>query len=212
LFDPYEYDRILYEHTNKEFIYIPETGKIKKIPELKNIEYYSFCENYKNLNLDTLLKVSKIIQDIKIIDKNVLFSKDNNEIFLINMKNFEKIPFYIQGYGFKKLTILLSLISQKDKIILVEEPENHLHPGYLIKFVKILIDLYKEYNLQFFFTTHSREFIEYIIEYLSMVPEAQKDFKLFQLTKEDQKITYKELNYEEAQHMIENLYLDLREP
>jgi len=50
----------------------------------------------------------------------------------------------------------------RNTAVLIEEPENHQHPGGLAKSLEMLLELIKKNNVQLFVTTHSLEFIKLI--------------------------------------------------
>jgi len=50
----------------------------------------------------------------------------------------------------------------RNTAVLIEEPENHQHPGGLAKSLEMLLELIKKNNVQVFATTHSLEFIKLI--------------------------------------------------
>jgi predicted ATPase len=45
-------------------------------------------------------------------------------------------------------------------VLILDEPEIHLHPGWQLKFAEILILLQKEFDLTILLTTHSPYFLE----------------------------------------------------
>lgn len=67
-------------------------------------------------------------------------------------------PVVRMGDGFRRLFIMLFYIFHPDfDIILIDEPELHLHPTVIKKFLKVLID--KKFDNQVFLTTHSSIFV-----------------------------------------------------
>ena len=71
------------------------------------------------------------------------------------------------GKGFQTYITIIASIVVGNKYILIDEIENGIHFETMKILLKNIIDLSKEYNLQFFITTHSKEFIQtlnYIIE------------------------------------------------
>ena len=108
------------------------------------------------------------------------------------------------------LTILAYFIKSKDGILLLEEPENHMHPGYINLLVKHLVDYYKKFNVQIFISTHSLDLIDAFIEYLKNKPGVQKDFQIIRLYKIDEKIEKDVLTYDQAREAYEDLKIDLR--
>ncbi len=64
------------------------------------------------------------------------------------------------GSGFLQILQLLSFILiHKTSILLLDEPDAHLHPSLQRTLISILTDLQKELNLQVILSTHSKEII-----------------------------------------------------
>lgn len=64
------------------------------------------------------------------------------------------------GDGARNALLITSiLLTKRNTVILIEEPENHQHPAGLATLIKFILNLARKNNLQFFFTTHSIEFI-----------------------------------------------------
>ena len=63
------------------------------------------------------------------------------------------------GDGARYSMVLLMVAAlAKSTVLLVEEPENHQHPGGLAKSIEMALDLIKRNDIQLFASTHSREF------------------------------------------------------
>src|SRR3989339_17679 len=68
-------------------------------------------------------------------------------------------PIERMGDGFKRLFMMLFYIFHPDfDLILIDEPEMHLHPTVLKRFLKVLMD--KQFNNQVFLTTHSSVLVQ----------------------------------------------------
>lgn len=84
------------------------------------------------------------------------------------------------------MVILMIAALAKATAILIEEPENHQHPGGLAKSLEMLLDLIKRNNIQLFASTHSIEFSKMIgkiaeeknIELLTFFIERDKEGKI----------------------------------
>jgi predicted ATPase len=67
--------------------------------------------------------------------------------------------------GIKQFGIIYSLIENgyltKDRILIIDEPEVHLHPKWQIEYAKILVELAKN-GIKILLTSHSPFFIEAI--------------------------------------------------
>ena len=72
------------------------------------------------------------------------------------------------GHGYTELlpilaTIWNSLSKRKDSLIVIEQPEVHLHPKFQAKFAKMLCKVIKNYpNIRFFIETHSETILNTI--------------------------------------------------
>lgn len=159
----------------------------------------SRVENYlKNHNIVSSL------EDFSFTD--LVFQKNGNQPY--------DVPFEFMGDGFKTIVgILWELFDESNDgdALLIEEPEQHMHPGYIEQLTRTLIQISKEERLQLFITTHNTDFLESFVskevqnqhgEYL------QKEFCLFQLTEP----MNRSLSYEDAKEDMNNLNLDLRGP
>jgi len=116
---------------------------------------------------DKLLSGNKIKDVINVLKKKIPYFEDlrkNDDALVVLLSNAtEPLPLSFMGDGFKallKLEFMAPLV--KNGIVLFEEPEISMHPGYL----DILADeiLSNSENSQFFISTHSLEFIDYLLE------------------------------------------------
>jgi AAA15 family ATPase/GTPase len=116
---------------------------------------------------DRLINENRIKRAISLLQEKIGYFVDMRKtdkdymIFLENQSH--PLPMSSMGDGFRGL-ILLSMLNAllDDGIILLEEPESSLHPGFL----NILEDeiLQKGQDNQYFISTHSNEFIKNILE------------------------------------------------
>lgn len=71
--------------------------------------------------------------------------------------------------GIKSFAIILKLLENNDlkdkSLIILDEPEVHLHPKWQLKYAEILVLLQKEFDLNILLTTHSPYFINALEEY-----------------------------------------------
>ena len=84
--------------------------------------------------------------------------KDNRYTDYINLRNLSQ--------GVKSLAMLQVAFSQgaiKDRdVLILDEPEIHLHPAWQIKFAELIVILQKAFNLTVLLTSHSPDFVEAI--------------------------------------------------
>lgn len=155
-------------------------------------------------NIGDFIKAKEFVDDLKTFDIDYLvFEKEDGEKY--------QIPYDFMGDGFKSIVGLLwELLDKKNKnkIVLIEEPENHMHPGYVSELVHFLIDLARDEDIQFFITTHDHDFIK---DFFMDMPDEKREYleEEFSLVKMDD-FGADVLNYEDAEHHLKDLHLDLR--
>jgi AAA15 family ATPase/GTPase len=156
-------------------------------------------------DIGDLIKETELIEDLKTFTLNYLVFEDENG-------KKDQIPYEFMGDGFKTIVGLLwELIDDeiKNKIVLLEEPETHMHPGYIREVVYFLINLAREEDVQFFITTHDSDFInDFFTENLTDEEEAylEDEFSLLRM-EEDSAVVE---DYETASENLKHLHLDLR--
>lgn len=139
--------------------------------------------------------------------------------FVFNLEGVrQEIPLELMGDGFKDFIYIISRLLQCTKskikpVILIEEPEMHMHPGYIIEFVRYLINFSINNDLQFFITTQSEDLINsFLSEEIDkkLQNALKKELKIIRLTNADGANIIDTINYEDALENINTLYLDLR--
>lgn len=143
--------------------------------------------DYKIWSRDTAFNSSHESKLIKDLSNDFLNPLDkliiNEEIraLLNEMSDFGDIPIQREGSDFSvkikeddslstrslsaggKISLILQKLIcngtfEKLKYLILDEPENHLHPEWQIKLAELLVLLQKEYNLTLIITTHSPYF------------------------------------------------------
>lgn len=116
---------------------------------------------------------NKLIQ----LTQGDFLEKENRFVFLDSVSN-QEIELENLSTGIKSLAILLKLIENKDisdnSMIVLDEPEIHLHPKWQLIFAEILVLLQKEFNLNIVLTSHSPYFINAIEAYSAKYEIADK--------------------------------------
>jgi len=159
--------------------------------------------------IEKLVKENKLIHNLVRLNlDNVLFSTENGE---------KAHPFELLGQGFQSIIGFLWQLSSnkiKNKIILIDEPETHLHRGYIKELIKFLVEFSKKLDIQFFITTHSSDVLDIFLS--DELEKGEQDYlnrelSVLRIDKIKDSITLAEnLDYKSAKEAIENLLLDLR--
>lgn len=122
------------------------------------------------------------------------------------------IPYDFLGDGTKTIIGIVWQLVADDEIpdvVLLEEPENHLHPGYVKELVPFLIDFAREEDVQLFVTSHNVDFISELLSDSLSEDHREwlaEEFRLIQMTN----LSPKQFDYDRAKHHTEELHLDLR--
>jgi AAA15 family ATPase/GTPase len=173
---------------------------IVKIDHYNKLEFFDVSEE-DLIGLEDFIK-KNIVKNLKrLSQREVVYQKDDS---LITM------PVCSYGDGFiTLLNTIRYLLKAKNGILLIEEPENHLHPRYIDIFIENLYLYCKELNVQVFMATHSLDLIRSALKF----PEtsAEKDLLLISKMTSDGDVVEKfDFNTEDALKVIDELYLDLR--
>ncbi len=124
---------------NSSLNYLEITERLKEFKKKHAAEYQAF-----SLVLENYFKEIEISEELFLVS-----------ILTDHKKRSEKR----MGEGFKRLFVILFYIFHPDyDIILIDEPEIHLHPSIIRKFLYILDE--KKCKKQIFFTTHHPSFVQ----------------------------------------------------
>ncbi|MEK9165986.1 MAG: AAA family ATPase [Patescibacteria group bacterium] len=120
------------------------------LEKLINQDLKIFKKYYKQTYCEFCQTLRDYFDDIEISEK----------LFLENIyTDHRDRPLVRMGQGFRRLFILLFYIFHPNyDIILIDEPEMHLHPAILKKLLRVLKD--KKFNNQIFLTTHNSVFVQ----------------------------------------------------
>ena len=98
------------------------------------------------------------------------------------------------GFGVNQVVYMLAKIHRPDaEIILIEEPEIHLHPTVIRKFARVLARLATEDNKQLAFTTHSEQFVLSILACVKEKLLSPSQVRCYHVTRERKQTNF---NYE----------------
>lgn len=148
---------------------------------------------------DLLTSLSSTIPNFKDLRK----VEDHIRIFFSDGSN---MPFFTMGDG-TKATIIATLATHiaDHGTIIMEEPENFLHPGLLNRLVDELAIAANSHSMQFFISTHSIELLERLLE-----RKEDLDISVVQLGRLESETEAHVMDKHAAWKRIDNLGIDLR--
>ena len=177
-----------------------------------NFSIYTDTKHLKHYYEESIKKksFSKIIDFLKEkVDKNIVDIKlvDDNSFLVIHNKFDEAVHLTQFGEGLQRIFyIALQFSASNNGVILIDELENGIHYKLLVDFASFIKDLSREFNVQVFITSHSKECINAFFE-------DKKDLdkiSAYTLVKDEKSIKCKYINGEKLSRLIESIDADLR--
>ena len=171
-------------------------------------EYLASFSNYDTLknNLAKILVnnsnkklLNKYLQDFDSNIEDIMFIGNIISVsykYLSNAVNIKSM-----GKGFYTYLTILSAVLSGSKIIIIDEIENGIHFSLMKKLIDNIINISKENNIQFFISTHSKEFLEI---FNNQIQKADINIKLYNIYDKDKIINAIEYNKDQICSMIYN--------
>ena len=159
--------------------------KVLFIPDTRDLPgQFQYDQNYANLPMTTnnfmtfytALKLDRRQQKTydKIIElacrivpsiEDLLINPVGNIVGLGERGSSYEIPAQEISKGTREVLVLISMIAmaKEGSVVIIEEPEVHLHPKAVKEFREIIRELISKNNLQVIITTHNPDFLEGLI-------------------------------------------------
>lgn len=155
-------------------------------------------------DIEEYLKENKIVKNMEDFSFDRLVFQEDDEK--------DEVPYAFMGSGFKTIVgILWELFDQEKEgdVLLFEESDVHMHPGYVENLLRQLIEISRKKDLQLFITTHNVDMIEGFFSPTLRRTHGEYLEDSFQLIQLSGKIP-KTLNYDQAGEEVEEVNSDLR--
>ena len=136
----------------------------------------------------------------KFKDKNLYYEKDGVRYSPINVAS------GLKSFGVIQMLLDTKAISE-EKILIWDEPENHLHPKWQIAFASVLVDMVKQ-GIPIVISTHSPYFVQGIRYYSAK--EGMESFVNYYLAEQDEESELSEIN--EVTHDLNRVFTKLAAP
>ncbi|MGB9734351.1 MAG: AAA family ATPase, partial [Conexivisphaera sp.] len=176
------------------------------------------------------LEIERELKEMMVEEDLVRFNFDS--VVLRGPRGEYEVPMEEMGSGFsalaKLVAILTGLATTREKpgagmpdVLLLEEPELHMHPGYISKLVAFLTRLSMRSGIQLFISTHSPDLLQELLgdqEHGGVLGEDERRYLREQLRVVQLARNFKGepvarvFGSEEARVSMQGLLLDLRGP
>lgn len=112
-------------------------------------------KSYKEKIKSVLSDIQRVIKGEIIIDPldGITYKKNNQDI------NIDNVAVGIKSFGVLQLLLKMNRLNSRT-LLIIDEPEIHLHPNWQIKYAEILVILSKELEIPILLASHSPYFIE----------------------------------------------------
>lgn len=114
-----------------------------------------------NTNSEFISKISEKIRgeatyDIDSLNSPLLYKRNDGKVF--NLLE--------SATGIKSFSILQILLNNgfidKNTLLIIDEPEAHLHPQWIVEYARIIVLIHKHIGTKFFIASHSTDFVSAI--------------------------------------------------
>ncbi|WP_244403906.1 AAA family ATPase [Pyrolobus fumarii] len=130
----------------------------------------------------------------------------NNEWILHLVYTDHAIPYYVAGDGIRyALACLMTLVAHRDSVLLLEEPELHLHPGLMKLIAHAIIASYRRRGNQVFVSTHSVELVDMLVREAARNNLGDNEFRIYWLALEDGRLSYTSYGLSNASEALEEM-------
>ena len=145
-------------NTSTENVFWKELGNYILKNRKSGISYQEPTMSYKKL----LRRIKDIIHGEAVIIENDDKS-DSDELRYISSDNSINIEIEKAATGFKTFTYLQRLLDNgllsSNTLLLIDEPEAHLHPQWIVEYARLLVLLHKELGVKIMLATHNPDMV-----------------------------------------------------
>jgi predicted ATP-dependent endonuclease of OLD family len=201
--------------SNNYFVAIPDDKKLlMRVSITSDLIFY--CHqleeklDIKKLH-DILVPTARIYQSLSYLRRHMPYFNDlrsDGQKIWIYFENLQQpLPLSMIGDGMRETIRLLFIASLiQGGVLLIEEPENNLHPGLYEVVAERIVEVARQDSTQVFLSTHNLEFAEKL---LRSGEELVNVVRLYQVKDE---LAYEVLSHGEALEELDELRIDLRGP
>ena len=168
IFDSYRYD-------DEEIPY----HNIDLHKKIRNSKYADENENSLNKNIAKIIKGNFLLDESN-LDEKIMFQKKNFKQKI----DIEEVASGIKSFGILDFLDKADALNNEN-LLIIDEPEVHLHPKWQIEYAKLLIYLVETRNLKILIASHSHYFIQALIKYSQNHIDEKVNFYLSKKDKQE---------------------------
>lgn len=187
-------------HYIKRVAYI-DTPMMLGIPIIESKKYWADLTHLLNktlvsggenqplyASLSQIMNGESVVEEDGIRDRKLSYRRNDGKVFDLNDC----------ATGIKAFSILQLLLKngflQKDTLLIIDEPEAHLHPQWIVEYARMIVMLHKQIGVKFFIASHSTDMVS-AIRYIAAKEEVQGNLNFY--LAEDSRETPYEYTYRE---------------
>lgn len=125
---------------------------------------------------------SDIAKELSDIMKGETEYSNEQKRFLYKRKDGQTFPLFESATGIKSFAFLQLLLKSgavNDRsLIIIDEPEAHLHPQWIVEYARVLVELCKKTRAKFFIATHSTDMVS-ALRYISEKERTLEDLSFY---------------------------------
>jgi predicted ATP-dependent endonuclease of OLD family len=201
--------------SNNYFVALPDDKKIlMRVSITSDLIFYchQFEEKFDIKYLhDILLPTAKMHQSLSYLRRHMPYFNDlrsDGQKIWIYFENLQQpLPLSMIGDGMRETIRLLFIASLiQGGVLLIEEPENNLHPGLYEVVAERFVEVARQDRTQVFLSTHNLEFAEKLLR------GGEELVNVVRLYRVKDELAYEVLSHGEALEELDELRIDLRGP
>lgn len=151
--------------------------------------------------------INSLIKE-QIIKGDISFNEDNlSGGFTYKRKDGKKFDLLECATGIKSFSLLQLLLKNlflgSDTLLIIDEPEAHLHPQWIVEYARLIVLLHKRIGVKFFIASHSTDMVS-AIRYISEKEECLSSLSFY--VAEEDKRNKDRFSYRSLGHDIEPIF------
>lgn len=147
-----------------------------------------FDDGFESKRKESINLINKIIAGEAIYD-----SESVDDSFVYRRKDGSDFDLTECATGIKAFAIIQMLLKNghinRDTLIIIDEPEAHLHPQWIVEYARMIVLLHKNLGVKFLIATHNPDMVS-AIKYIAQKENAHNGLNYYLAKQDKQKFLY----------------------